>query len=50
MELEEDLGNRYGWLGIDTSKENTKRVEEIEVCGYPGDKESYTMWQAVGKY
>ena len=51
MELEADLGEKYGWVGIDTRWWNTERVEEVEVCGYPGDKkEENTMWKASGKY
>ena len=48
MELEEDLGSRYGWIGIDARKENLKKVEEVEICGYPCDKDIYTMWNARG--
>ena len=25
-------------------------MEEVEVCGYPGDKDAHTMWYAKGKY
>ena len=25
-------------------------MEEIEVCGYPTDKDRYTMWTASGKF
>ena len=50
MELGEDLGNKYGWIGIDRRKENTGRVEEVEICGYPGDKDTNTMWQARGPF
>ena len=37
-------------MGIDTRRENEKGVEEMEVCGYPGDKECRTMWHAFGPF
>ena len=48
MELEEDLSKIYGFLGIDTRTINIGRTEEIELCGYPGDKEAQSMWSAKG--
>ena len=39
-----------GYLGIDARVNNTDGVEDIEICGYPGDKEKYTMWSAHGPY
>ena len=48
MELEDDLGDKYGYIGIDTSKDSAQEDDEIEVCGYPGDKEPHTMWHAIG--
>ena len=51
--LEEDLGNEYGWIGIDSSDKNTKGVEQVELCGYPVDKREegeFTMWKESGKY
>ena len=50
IEIEEDLEAKYGYLGIDMREENTEKVQNIEVCGYPGDKERHTMWHASGKY
>ena len=35
-------------MGIDYRRGNIKGVEEMEVCGYPGDKEAHTMWNAFG--
>ena len=49
MELEENLEN-HGYLSIDFREENIEDVEEIEVCGYPTDKDRYTMWTAFGKF
>ena len=50
MELEEDLEEKYGYMAIDFREENVKDVEEIEVCGYPGDKDPHTMWNAFGEF
>ena len=50
LELEEDIGKKYGWIGIDTRNKNTQKIEEIEICGYPSDKEAHTMWHAQGKF
>ena len=35
LELEKDLLEEYGYLGIDSSEENIKKGEEVEICGYP---------------
>ena len=35
MELEEDLEEDYGYLGIDARKENLQLKEKIGVYGYP---------------
>ena len=54
--LEKDLGEEHGWVGIDASKENTKKVEQVEVCGYPGDKiaktgyKEFPMWRDSGEF
>ena len=40
MELEEDLENDYGFLGIDTRKENLQIKEKIEVYGYPSGQKN----------
>ena len=45
MELKNDLQEEYGYLGIDTSKENVKGVEEIELFGYPSKK---ALWHGEG--
>ena len=50
LELEEDLEETNGYLGIDAQPNNADGVEEIEISGYPGDKESHTMWSASGPY
>ena len=50
MELEEKLEEKYGYLGIDTRQDNVESAEKIEICGYPGDKNLYTMWHSYGKY
>ena len=50
------MGNQHGWIGIDVSWNNCKGVDEVEVCGYPGDKHKkskyteWTMWKDSGKY
>ena len=47
IELEEDLKEIYGYMGIDTTVK-AEEIEDVEVCGYPGDKERHTMWSAHG--
>ena len=47
VELEEEMEEIYGYLGIDTRSENAEGVEKIEVCGYPEEKK---MWSSVGPY
>ena len=47
IELEQELDEMFGYLGIDTRKENAEGVEKVEVCGYPADKK---MWHAVGSF
>ena len=44
------MEEKYGYLAIDFREENMKDVEEIEVCGYPGDKDAHTMWNAFGGF
>ena len=34
-------------MGIDTTVK-AEEIEDVEVCGYPGDKEHHTMWSAHG--
>ena len=47
MELEEDLREKYGFLGVDFRAGNVDDAEgQIELCGYPGDKDPHTMWSA----
>ena len=48
LELEEDISEEYGYLGIDASKKNVEKMMKAETCGYPGDKPDRTMWHAVG--
>ena len=48
LELEEELAEEYGYLGIDSRENNIKGVNEIEICGYPGDKKRRTMWSSKG--
>ena len=48
IELEEQTGQKYGYLGIDARKENTVGVQKIEVCGYPCGRKHYTMEHAFG--
>ena len=48
LELEEDASQAYGYLGLDTGKMNVRDHEDIEICGYPGDKEDKEMWTANG--
>ena len=50
LELEEDLEETNGYLGIDARLNNADGVDDIEVCGYPGDKEKHTMWSAHEPY
>ena len=38
LELENDLEEEYGYLGIDMSEDNAEDVESMKICGYPGDK------------
>ena len=46
MELEDELDEIYGYLGIDTSSSYVEGVENVEIYGYPGNKERHTMWYA----
>ena len=48
LELEEDLAEEYGFLGIDTRKENIDLENDIEVCGYPAGKKKH-MFYGEGK-
>ena len=50
LQLEQNLEKEYGYLGIDVRKNNMEGVKEVEICGYPGDKEIHTMWNAFGPY
>ena len=47
--MKEHLEGEYGYVPIDASENNTEKVEEIEVCGYPGNKGN-TMWSATGPF
>ena len=50
LELEKDLLEDYGYVGIDTQKDNIKSgEEEIEICGYPRYKDEPMMWTTTGK-
>ena len=49
--LKDDLSKDYGYLGIDTRKENVNQKQEYEVCGYPSDtseKDKKTQWKSNG--
>ena len=45
LELENNLEEDYGYLGLDFRERNVEGVEEIEVCGYA---EMKSMWSASG--
>ena len=47
LELENDLSESYGYIGIDMGLRNANNSKEIEVCGYPHDKE---MWHSSGEF
>ena len=50
LELEKDLLEEYGYLGIDSKEENVKEGEEVEICGYPKyEKDEPKMWTASGE-
>ena len=48
LELKHSLEEEYGYLGIDMSDRNIDDEEEVEICGYPADKQNKTMWHAFG--
>ena len=47
LELEHNLEEEFGYLGIDMAEDNVEDLEKIEVCGYPASK-SKTMWKDFG--
>ena len=48
LDVAEDLQEVNGYLGIDVGKRNVENIKEVQICGYPGDKEPHTMWFASG--
>ena len=38
LELEQNLEEEYGYLGLDFRERNVEGVKEMEVCGYPARK------------
>ena len=49
MVLEEGMSEKHGYLGIDTRANLREGTQDVEICGYPVDKETGTMWSAKGE-
>jgi V8-like Glu-specific endopeptidase len=45
--LNQDLGNRTGWMGLITTADGNLSNHTITVSGYPGDKGGQQLWAAT---
>ena len=45
--LNQDLGDRTGWLGLTNKNDSTLKSSNVNVTGYPGDKGGQQMWGAT---